>query len=66
MPSPKIIITTEKDAVRLEHMDGLGDDVRSQMYVLPLEIKLQHKKVYGKIQPFYLFVMILLIVFMMV
>ncbi len=39
MPSPKIIITTEKDAVRLEHMDGLGDDVRSQMYVLPLEIK---------------------------
>lgn len=38
MPSPKIIITTEKDAVRLEHLDGLDEDVRSQMYVLPLEI----------------------------
>ena len=38
MPAPKMIITTEKDAVRLKHIQELSDDIRKDMYVLPLEI----------------------------
>ena len=39
MASPKIIITTEKDAVRLENVEGLSDEVRDSLYVLPVHIK---------------------------
>lgn len=39
LPSPRIIITTEKDSTRLEDLDGLSDDVRSNLYVLPVEVK---------------------------
>ena len=38
MASPKIIITTEKDMVRLETTEGLSDEVRSNLYVLPVRI----------------------------
>ena len=38
MPSPKIIITTEKDMVRLETTEGLSDEVRNSLYVLPVRI----------------------------
>ena len=38
MPSPKVIITTEKDMVRLETIEGLSDEVRSNLFVLPVEI----------------------------
>ena len=38
MPSPKVIITTEKDMVRLETTEGLSDEVRSNLYVLPVRI----------------------------
>lgn len=38
LPSPKVIITTEKDAARLLHVDGLDDAVRHSMYVLPVHI----------------------------
>ena len=38
MPSPKVIITTEKDMVRLETVEGLSDEVRSSLYVLPVRI----------------------------
>ena len=39
MPSPKTIITTEKDNARLFGMDGLSDEVRHNMYMLPVRIK---------------------------
>ena len=39
MSSPKIIITTEKDATRLQHANHLSDEVIKNMYVLPVRIK---------------------------
>ena len=39
MPSPKCIITTEKDNSRLFGMRGLSDEVRHHLYILPIEIK---------------------------
>ena len=39
MPSPKVIITTEKDMVRLETTEGLSDEVRNNLYVLPVRIR---------------------------
>lgn len=38
LPQPRIIITTEKDAARLYHLEGLSDDVRKNIYALPIEI----------------------------
>ena len=39
MPSPKVLITTEKDAARIFGSEGLSEIVRRNMYVLPIEIK---------------------------
>jgi outer membrane protein len=39
LPSPKTIITTEKDAVRLMGMEGLSDEVKSNIYQLPIRIR---------------------------
>ena len=39
MPSPKIIVTTEKDEARLLRMDGLSDEVRNNIYTLPIKMK---------------------------
>ena len=39
MQSPKIIITTEKDNARLFGMEGLSDEVRHNIYILPVKIK---------------------------
>lgn len=39
LPHPRMIITTEKDATRLESMENLSDDVRNNIYVLPVEVK---------------------------
>lgn len=38
MPSPKCIITTEKDAARLTAAEGLSDDVRHHLHCLPVRI----------------------------
>ena len=38
MPSPKLIITTEKDATRLNHVESMSDEVKKSIYVLPLRI----------------------------
>ena len=38
-PEPKIIITTEKDNARLFGIQGLADDVRKNIYMLPIEIE---------------------------
>ena len=39
MPSPKIIITTEKDSTRLLQLEALSDEVKKNIYALPIEIK---------------------------
>ena len=39
MPSPKIIITTEKDNTRLFSLEGLSDEVRNSIFILPVEIE---------------------------
>ena len=39
LPEPKLVITTEKDAARLERVEGLDDELRSRLFVLPLSIK---------------------------
>lgn len=39
MPFPKIIITTEKDASRLTHLDNISEEMRRALYVLPISVK---------------------------
>lgn len=39
MPHPKLIITTEKDATRLGHLDKLSDEVKNNLYELPIRIQ---------------------------
>ena len=39
MPQPRVIITTEKDAVRLEETEGLTEDVRNALYVQPIHVR---------------------------
>ncbi len=39
LPTPRIIITTEKDAVRLSATEGLDSSVRENIYVLPIQVK---------------------------
>ena len=39
LPSPRLIITTEKDAVRLKGVEGLSTEVRRSLYVLPISIE---------------------------
>ena len=38
LPSPKCIITTEKDAARLVAISGLSDNVRNNIYAIPVRI----------------------------
>ena len=38
MPEPRIIITTEKDAVRLRDTEGLYETVKESMYELPIKV----------------------------
>ena len=44
MAVPKLIITTEKDATRLQHAEGLSDEVRKNLYVLPVRIKFMQEQ----------------------
>ena len=39
MKPPKIIVTTEKDAVRIIGLEGLSDEVRQNIYALPVRVK---------------------------
>ncbi|MGM9705440.1 MAG: tetraacyldisaccharide 4'-kinase, partial [Prevotella sp.] len=34
-----MIVTTEKDSVRLEDVDGLDDEVKNNIFILPIKIK---------------------------
>ncbi len=38
LPKPRIIITTEKDAVRLREADGFYESVKEGMYELPIKV----------------------------
>jgi len=38
LPQPRIIITTEKDAVRLRESEGLYEKVKESMYELPIKV----------------------------
>lgn len=38
LPHPRIVITTEKDATRLAAIDGLSNDVKRNLYVLPVKV----------------------------
>lgn len=40
LPAPRIIITTEKDAARLASVEGLSEEVRQGLYVLPLRVSI--------------------------
>jgi len=40
LPAPKLIITTEKDATRLTTAEGLSDEVKQNLYALPIHIEL--------------------------
>lgn len=39
LQEPRIVITTEKDAARLLTLEGLSQDVRNALWVLPVEIE---------------------------
>ena len=39
LPSPKCIVTTEKDAARLVYVEGLDPEVKKNLYELPVLIK---------------------------
>lgn len=44
MLAPKLIITTEKDATRLQLAETLSDEVRKNLYVLPVRIKFMQEQ----------------------
>ena len=39
LPSPKVIITTEKDVARIKFVEGLNDEAKESMYALPVRIQ---------------------------
>ena len=39
LPSPKIIVTTEKDATRIEAAEGLSEEAKEALYAQPIHIK---------------------------
>ena len=44
LPSPKSIVTTEKDATRLRCVEGLSEEVRKALYVLPIEVEIMRNE----------------------
>ena len=44
MGGPKCIITTEKDVTRLQTVKGLSDEVRQNIYVLPVRIQFMQEQ----------------------
>jgi len=44
LPSPKRIITTEKDATRLIQVEGLSQEVKEAIYVLPIEVEIMKEE----------------------
>ena len=57
LPEPRLIVTTEKDATRLKGAEGLSDEVKKHLYVLPIRIKMMldqgeefNKKIIGYVR----------------
>ena len=50
MPSPKIVITTEKDAVRINDTKGLSKEIKDNIYSLPVKINflLEQEEVFNE------------------
>jgi len=50
LPSPKLIITTEKDETRLKQVEDLSDEVKRHLYVLPIKIQilLDQEKIFNQ------------------
>ncbi len=44
LPAPRLAITTEKDASRLLHLEGLAPELRDALYVLPVEMEILRGK----------------------
>ena len=44
LPQPHIVITTEKDAARLLHLQGLTEEVKQSTYVLPIGISIMRNE----------------------
>ncbi len=44
LPHPKMIITTEKDTTRIVETSGLSEEVRHNMYALPVRIQFMEKQ----------------------
>ena len=44
LPEPRPIVTTEKDAARLQNADGLSEDVRRNLYMLPVSISFMNEQ----------------------
>ncbi|MDE5570908.1 MAG: tetraacyldisaccharide 4'-kinase, partial [Prevotella sp.] len=44
MEAPKCIVTTEKDATRLQGIKGLSDDVCNSIYALPITIRFMQEQ----------------------
>ena len=44
MPSPKCIITTEKDMTRLKDSKELSDEIKKNLYVLPVRVKIMQEQ----------------------
>ncbi len=42
LPKPCVIITTEKDAARLSHLEDIPANIKDNLYVLPIEIGFRH------------------------
>lgn len=40
MPSPKILITTEKDATRLQKLNGFSLELKKSAYTLPIQVRI--------------------------
>jgi len=44
LPSPKIIITTEKDMIRLLQVEGISDEVKESLFALPMQINFMQEQ----------------------
>ncbi len=54
MPSPRMLITTEKDAARLTSAKGLSDEVRQASWQLPISVDIDHQDQFDQIITDYL------------
>ena len=44
MPEPKMIVTTEKDATRLQILDNIPNDIKDAIWVLPIKVNIKQDK----------------------